>query len=157
MQPESSQPPKPDHSQPSPPDQAQPAPGDTSEKPKETEEKKPPPCADRDKSKCGVRPAKPHRVVRHGSTPEPTAQLAPGMTPDQALRHRQATEQLLTSTETNLQQLSRRILNQNQLDTVSQIRNYVSGSRSALQDGDLLRARTLAFKANLLADDLLKH
>ncbi len=79
------------------------------------------------------------------------------MTPEQALRHRQLTEQLLSSTEGNLQQLAKRNLNRDQQDTVSQIRNYVVGSRSALEDGDLPRARTLAFKAHLLADDMLKH
>lgn len=79
------------------------------------------------------------------------------MTPDQALRHRQATEQLLSSAEGNLRQLAKRNLNQDQQDTVSQIRNYMAGSRSALGDGDLSRARTLAFKAHLLADDLVRH
>lgn len=156
-QPESKEPPKPEQPQTPPPDQSQPAQNDTSEKPKETEEKKAPPCAEQDKSKCGIHPAKPRRVVRHGSTGQPTAQLAPGMTPERALQHRQATEQLLSSTDGNLQQLARRNLNQGQQDTVSQIRNYMSGSRSALQDGDLSRARTLAFKAHLLAEDLLKH
>ena len=157
--PESKEPSKSEQSQTPAPDQKQPAQNDNSEKPKETppEEKKPSPCAEQDKSKCGPRSAKPRRVVRHGSTGEPTAQLAPGMTPEQALHHRQTTEQLLTSTEGNLLQLAKRNLNQAQQDTVSQIRNYVAGSRSALQDGDLPRARTLAFKAHLLADDLVKH
>lgn len=79
------------------------------------------------------------------------------MTPEQALQHRKVTEQLLSSTEGNLQQLATRNLKQGERDTVSQIRNYMVGSRSALEDGDLPRARTLAFKAHLLADDLLKH
>lgn len=156
--PESKEPSKPDLSQAPPSGQAQPAQDETSEKPKETppEDKKASAC-DQDKSKCGARATKPRRVVRHGSTGEPTAQLAPGMTPEQALHHRQTTEQLLTSTEGNLLQLAKRNLNQAQQDTVSQIRNYVAGSRSALQEGDLPRARTLAFKAHLLADDLVKH
>lgn len=157
--PDAKEPPKPDQSQTPPSDQTQPAQNDTAEKPKETpgEEKKASPCGEQDKSKCGIRPAKPHRVVRHGSTGQPTSQLTPGMTPEQALHHRRATEQLLNSTEGNVQQLAKRNLNHDQQDTVSQIRNYVAGSRSALQDGDLPRARTLAFKAHLLAEDLLKH
>jgi len=40
---------------------------------------------------------------------------------------------------------------------VGQIRNYMVGARSALQEGDLWRANTLAQKAHLLADDLVKH
>jgi hypothetical protein len=137
-----------------------PAQSDTSGKSQEPppEEKKTTPCTTQDKSKCGARASKQsRRVVHHGSTGEPTAQLAPGMTPQQALHHRQTTEQLLGATDGNLEQLARRNLNQNQQDTVSQIRNYMAGARSALQDGDLSRARTLAFKAHLLANDLLKH
>jgi hypothetical protein len=33
----------------------------------------------------------------------------------------------------------------------------MDGARSALQEGDLRRASTLAEKAHLLADDLVKH
>jgi hypothetical protein len=145
-------------------DQGQPTPpNDASEKPKETspEEKKTMPCATQNgstKVKCGKRGnGQRRRVVRHGSTGEPTAQLAPGMTAEQALRDRRNTEQLLISTETNLRKLSARNLNQSQQDTISQIRNYMVGSRSALQTGDLSRARNLAFKAHLLADDLIAH
>ena len=99
-----------------------------------------------------------HRVViRRGSTGEPTAQLSPGMTPEQAAQHRHTTEEFLKSAEDDLTKLGGRKLNQGQQDTVSQIRNYMLGSRSALDDGDLSRARILAFKAHLLADDLMKH
>jgi hypothetical protein len=104
-------------------------------------------------------PANPPRkiVIRHGSTPEPTAQLAPGMTQEQARHQRQNTEQLLVSTETNLQQLAGRSLNSSQQETVGQIRNYMAGARSALQGGDTQRAHTMASKAQLLSDDLVKH
>jgi hypothetical protein len=104
-------------------------------------------------------PANPPRkiVIRHGSTPEPTAQLAPGMTQEQARHQRQNTEQLLVSTETNLQQLAGRSLNSSQQETVGQIRNYMAGARSALQGGDTQRAHTMAAKAQLLSDDLVKH
>lgn len=157
-QPQSQEAPKSDQSQTPKSSEELPAQNDKSQEPKETTpEHKKTPCTEKDNAKCGTHPAKPRRVVRHGSTGEPTAQLAPGMTAEQALHHRQATEQLVTTTEGNLVELSKRNLNQNQQDTVSQIRNYLAGTRSALQDGDLLRARTLAFKAHLLADDLLKH
>ena len=101
---------------------------------------------------------KSHRIViRQGSTGEPTAQLAPGMTPEQAALHRKTTEGYLSSADDDLRKLTTRNLNQNQQDTVSQIRYYMIDARSALDDGDLSRARTLAFKAHLLADDLVKH
>jgi hypothetical protein len=99
-----------------------------------------------------------HRVViRRGSTGEPTTQLSSGMTPEQAAQHRHTTEEFLKSAEDDLTKLGGRNLNQDQQDTVSQIRNYMLGSHSALDDGDLSRARILAFKAHLLADDLMKH
>jgi len=101
---------------------------------------------------------KSHRIViRRGSTGEPTAQLAPGMTPEQAALHRKTTEGYLSSADGDLRKLATRNLNQNQQDTVSQIRYYMIDARSALDDGDLSRARTLAFKAHLLAEDLVKH
>ena len=96
-------------------------------------------------------------VIRHGSTPEPTVQLAPGMTQEQARRQRQNTEQLLVSTETNLQQLAGRSLNSSQQETVGQIRNYMAGARSALKGGDTQRAHTMASKAQLLSEDLARH
>jgi hypothetical protein len=103
-------------------------------------------------------PGEPRRVVvRRGSADEPTAQISPGMTEEQARRQRKRTETLLDSTENNLRQLADRKLDQNQQDTISQIRNYMAGARSALKDGDPQRARTLAFKARVLSDDLVKR
>jgi len=95
--------------------------------------------------------------VREGSTIEPKVQLAPGLTPEQASEQRAKTEQLLNASENNLYQLAGRTLNQNQQDTVGQIRNYMAGARSALKTGDPQRARNLAFKAQLLSDDLAKQ
>jgi len=40
---------------------------------------------------------------------------------------------------------------------VGQVRNYMGGARSALQEGDVRRASTLAEKARLLAEDLVRH
>jgi hypothetical protein len=96
-------------------------------------------------------------VVREGGADEPTVQLSPGMTREQAGRQRQRTEQLLDATENNLRQLAGRSFNQNQQDTIAQIHNYMAGARSALKDGDPQRARTLALKARLLSDELVKR
>jgi hypothetical protein len=38
-----------------------------------------------------------------------------------------------------------------------QIRHYIDGARSALKESDTQRAHTLALKAYLLSDDLVKH
>ena len=96
-------------------------------------------------------------VVREGGANEPTAQIVPGMTPAEAVRRRQNAERLLTSTDEQLKQLAERTLNAHQEDTVGQIRNYMEGARSALKEGDVQRASTLAEKAHLLAKDLAKH
>lgn len=96
-------------------------------------------------------------MIREGGADEPTVQLSPGMTQEQADHQRRRTEQLLNASENNLRQLADRTLNQNQQDTIAQIRNYMAGARSALKYNDPQRARTLALKARLLSDELVKR
>lgn len=96
-------------------------------------------------------------VVRHGGASEPAAQIAPGMSLEEAGRQRQNTERLLGATGDQLQLLSSRPLDEKRQGTVAQIRNFMNGARAALQEGDLRRANTLAEKAHLLSDDLLQH
>lgn len=96
-------------------------------------------------------------VVREGGAREPAAQIAPGMTPAEAARERGNAEAWLGSTDAQLKQLAGRPLDARQQETVGQIRNYMEGARSALKEGDVRRASTLAEKAYLLADDLVKR
>ena len=96
-------------------------------------------------------------VVRGGGASEPTAQIVPGMTPAEATRQRQNAERLLGLTGDRLKQLAERTLDAQRQETVGQIRNYMEGARSALREGDVQRANTLAEKAHLLAEDLAKH
>ncbi len=96
-------------------------------------------------------------MVREGGASEPTAQIVPGMTPAEATRQRQNAERLLGSTDDQLKQLAGRSLDAQRQETAGQIRNYVEGARSALKEGDVQRASTLAEKAHLLAEDLAKH
>jgi len=96
-------------------------------------------------------------VVREGGANEPAAQIAPDITPAEAARERHNAEQLLGAAGDQLKQLAGRTLNAQQQDTVGQIRNYMNGAHSALKEGDLRRASTLAQKAHLLAEDLVKH
>jgi hypothetical protein len=100
----------------------------------------------------------PHKiVVREGGASEPAAQIAPGMTPAETTRQRHNAEQLLGSTDDKLKRLAGRPLDAKQQETVGQIRNYMEGARSALKEGDVRRATTLAQKAHLLSEDLVKH
>jgi hypothetical protein len=96
-------------------------------------------------------------VVREGGATEPAEQIVPGMTPVEATRQRQNAEQWLASTDDQLKRLAERTLDARQQDTVGQIRNYMEGARTALQEGDVRRASTLAQKAHLLAEDLVKY
>jgi hypothetical protein len=79
------------------------------------------------------------------------------MTPQEAARRRQNAEQLLGVTDEQLKQMAERTLSAPQQQTAAQIRNYMDGARSALKEGDVRRASTLAEKAHLLAEDLAKH
>lgn len=96
-------------------------------------------------------------VVREGGAREPAAQIAPGMTPAEAVHQRQDAERLLGATDDQLRELAGSTLSVRQQETVAQIHNYMDGARSALKEGDVRRANTLAQKAHLLADDLVKH
>ena len=96
-------------------------------------------------------------VVREGGASEPAERIAPGMTPAEALRQRQDAELLLSAADDHLKRLAERSLDARQKEMAGQIRNYVEGSRKSLQEGDLRRASTLALKANLLAEDLVKY
>jgi hypothetical protein len=63
---------------------------------------------------------------------------------------------MLAATEANLKKISEQQLNSNQQDMVTQIRQFMQQSKAAVADGDLERARTLAWKAQLLSDELVK-
>ena len=112
----------------------------------------------RRKRKASTPDGAPHKiVVREGGASEPAAQIAPGMTPTEATRQRHNAEQLLGATDDKLKRLAGRPLDAKQQEAVGQIRNYMEGARSALKEGDVRRANTLAQKAHLLSEDLVKH
>jgi hypothetical protein len=97
------------------------------------------------------------RVVRDGGTSEPSIQLAPEVSEEQASEQSQTTIQLLASTDENLKIASGRSLSAEQQDTIKQVKNYVNQARAATTDGDVQRAYNLAVKANLLSVDLVNH
>jgi hypothetical protein len=96
-------------------------------------------------------------VVREGSTSEPTTQLSPGMTSEQAARQRETTNQLLSSTDSALHKLSGRQLSSDDRNTVAQIRKLMEQAKSADNHGDLELSYKLALKAHLLSDALTKQ
>ena len=98
-------------------------------------------------------------VIHHGGTSDPVSEIVPGMTLEEANRQRESAEQLLAASDTSLQQLAAHKLNAKQEETVIQIRQYMDAARNALKgtNSDTQRAHTLALKAYLLSDDILKH
>jgi hypothetical protein len=93
-------------------------------------------------------------IVRQGGTSDPTVQLAGGAGADKASRD--SANQMLATTEQNLKKLEGRNLSANQQDVVTQIHGFMEQSKSAAASGDTARARTLAWKAQLLSEDLVK-
>lgn len=97
----------------------------------------------------------PKIVVQQGGTSEPSIQLAGGPPGGQASQAKNNVTQMLDSTEGNLKKLSARQLSITEQDAVSQIHQFVDQSKAAVATGDTERARTLAWKAQTLSQDLV--
>ena len=95
-------------------------------------------------------------IVQQGGTSDPGVALAGGTTGNQASPQRDAANQMLGSTEENLKKIAGRQLSSDQQDMVNQIRQFMEQSKKAVGDGDLERARTLAWKAQVLSEELVK-
>jgi len=63
---------------------------------------------------------------------------------------------MLESTKANLKKIAGHPLSPNQQDMVNQTRQFMEQSKTAADAGDLERARTLAWKAQLLSEELVK-
>lgn len=95
----------------------------------------------------------PKIVVRQGGTADPSIQLAGGAGGDQATRQR--ANQMLGATEENLKKIAGRQLTQSQQDMLNQIHQFEAQSKTAIAAGDFERGRTLAWKAQLLSEELV--
>jgi hypothetical protein len=111
----------------------------------------PPPTAGNAATNCP--PSK--VIVQQGGTSDSSIQLAGGAGGTKSPQRDNA-NQMLAATEANLKKISGQQLNANQQDMVTQIREFMQQSKAAVADGDLERARTLAWKAQLLSDELVK-
>lgn len=95
-------------------------------------------------------------IVRQGSTSEPGIELVGGAAGPQASDERNTANKMLETTEANLKKMEAAQLNPNQRDMIKQVRQFMDQSKAATSAGDLDQARTLAWKAQLLSEDLLK-
>ena len=91
-----------------------------------------------------------------GGASDPNIQLAGGAPGDQTSHERDTANQMLAATQANLKQIAGRQLTPNQQDMVNQIRQFMGQSKAAVDAGDPDRARTLAWKAQLLSEELIK-
>ena len=78
------------------------------------------------------------------------------MSKEQEQHNRENTSRLLATTDANLKSVSGRQLTPIQQSMLGEIRTYVAQSKAATNAGDVARAHTLAYKAHLLSDELVK-
>ena len=98
----------------------------------------------------------PKKVIPAEPTPTPlqTGQISPG--PTDGGNNQASTDQLLQGAEANLNGLTR-TLSKDEEAMRTQIREFIKQSRTAITENDLARAHTLAVKARLLSDELVKQ
>ena len=109
--------------------------------------------------------ARPQRKQRTQPTPPPAKStttngsdamtISPDLPKNELDSQKRATEQMLQAAEANLRRLNRD-LSDGEKNMARQVRNYITQSRLATQDGDLERAHNLAVKAQLLSAELVK-
>ncbi|HZD93756.1 MAG TPA: hypothetical protein VE133_05845 [Candidatus Sulfotelmatobacter sp.] len=88
-------------------------------------------------------------------TPSP-GQISPGLPPATGAQNQAATEQLLQTAESNLNGIKRQ-LTRDEETVRTQIKEFINQSRKAITENDPARAHTLAVKARLLSDELVKQ
>jgi outer membrane biosynthesis protein TonB len=103
-----------------------------------------------------ARNTKPRIVVKPEPEPSsPSGTISPSISSSDASQEQNTTDQLLQKTENNLNGIKRQ-LSPDEQALVNQIRDYMKQSREATKQNDLVRARNLAVKAQLLCDELVK-
>ncbi|HEY2363525.1 MAG TPA: hypothetical protein VGK36_20570 [Candidatus Angelobacter sp.] len=144
------------------PPEAQPSPT-PNEQPKTAEKTKPKHTRHAAAKKPGEKSEVAHntpskRVIPAEPTPTPpqTSQISPGPTPADGVNNQGSTDQLLQGAEANLNGITRQ-LSKDEEAMRTQIREFIKQSRTATTENDPARAHTLAVKARLLSDELIKQ
>jgi outer membrane biosynthesis protein TonB len=89
-------------------------------------------------------------------TPQQTGQISPGPTPADGGNSQTSTDQLLQGAEANLNGITR-TLSKDEEAMRAQIKEFIKQSRTATTENDPARAHTLAVKARLLSNELVKQ
>jgi outer membrane biosynthesis protein TonB len=150
--------------------QASPTPAEAETQPAQPPEAQPTPTpAEQPKTKpkrhgAAKKPGEKSEVARNTSSkkviqaePAPTPQqVSPGPTPADSGTGQTSTDQLLQSAEANVNGITR-TLSKDEEAMRAQIREFIKQSRNATAENDPARAHTLAVKARLLSDELVKQ
>ncbi len=143
------------------PPEAQPT-ATPAEQPKTAEKTKPKQTHHAAGKKPGEKPEVAHNNPRKiipaepAPTPAQTGQISPGPTPSDTAHSQTSTDQLLQGAEANLNGITR-TLSKDEEAMRAQIREFIKQSRTATTENDPARAHTLAVKARLLSDELVKQ
>jgi hypothetical protein len=82
--------------------------------------------------------------------------MAPQLTPAESAAAQQQTDQSLRAAEANLNRFRGRVLSPTQSDLAQKSRSFLRQARKAAREGDWVRARNLAVKAQLLSEELVR-
>jgi len=143
------------------PPEAQPT-ATPAEQPKTAEKTKPKHTRHAAAKKPGEKPEVAHNNPKKiipaepAPTPQQTGQISPGPTPADGGNSQASTDQLLQGAEANLNGITR-TLSKDEEAMRAQIREFIKQSRTATTENDPARAHTLAVKARLLSDELVKQ
>lgn len=101
-------------------------------------------------------PARPRVAVAPAAEPQPVEKAAepiilPDLSEDQLNAAKSETQQSLDAAEAKLGQTQGRQLNATQEDVASKVRGFMESAREAMKNGDWVRAKNQAKKAEVLA------
>jgi hypothetical protein len=104
-------------------------------------------------------PARPHVAAAPPAEPAPVEKAAeplilPDLTPGQLNAAKAETQQSLDAAEAKLGQTRGKQLNATQEDVASKVRGFMESAREAMKNGDWVRAKNQAKKAEVLAMQL---
>jgi len=102
-----------------------------------------------------TKPATTPKPPTDAGKPEGNVQISAEVPQNVVNQRRQQTEDLLNAAEANLKKINRGLTDGEQ-SMQRQVRNFITQSRLAIQDGDFERAYNLAMKAQQLSQELAK-
>lgn len=101
-------------------------------------------------------PARPHVAAVAAASPVETPAIAPQLSAEESEAAQRQTRQSLYIADRNLSRTRGRSLSPMQADLVEKIQGFAREARAASREGDWIRARNLAEKAQILSQELIR-